>query len=81
MARWFFVISITALLTACGKAHETDIAEKREPEWTAEQLQAFAEFKSNSSSRAAVADSVARAFPAAFNYDELRVTASEVAAI
>lgn len=81
MARWFFVISITALLTACGKAHETDIAENREPRWTAGQLQAFAEFKSNASSRAAVADSIAGAFPAAFNYDELRVNTSELATI
>lgn len=86
MTRWFFVIVITALLAACGKAHETDIAEKREPAWTAEQLQAFRQFRSSyrqesGSSRAAVAESVARAFPAAFNYDELRVIPSGVATI
>lgn len=81
MARRFFVIVITALLAACGKAHEADIAEKPEPAWTVEQLQEFQQFKSNASNRAAVADSIARAFPAAFNYDELRVNPSEAAAI
>jgi hypothetical protein len=81
VARWFFVMVITALLAACGKAHEAEFAEKPEPAWTAEQLQAFRQFKSSASGRAAVADSVARAFPAAFNYDDLRVNASEVAAI
>ncbi|WP_129647736.1 hypothetical protein [Peristeroidobacter agariperforans] len=81
MARWFFVISVTALLSACGKAHETNIAEKLEPRWTAQQLQAFAEFKTNASGRAAVVDDIARTFPAAFNYEELRVNASEVATI
>lgn len=81
MARWFFVILITALLVACGKTHETESAQKPEPAWTAAQLQVFQQFKSNASSRVAFAGSVARAFPAAFNYDELRVNASEVAAI
>jgi hypothetical protein len=44
-------------------------------------VQAFRQFKSNASGRAAAADGIARAFPAAFNYDRLRVNSSEVATI
>jgi hypothetical protein len=80
VARWLFVILITALLSACGDEREASVAEQSVA-WSAEQQQAFQQFKSNSPQRAAVADLVARSFPAAFNYDELRVVSTNVAPI
>lgn len=81
VVRWFFVISVTALLAACGQANEANFAEKAESAWTAEQRQAFQQFKNNSTQRAAVADTVARSFPAAFNYDELRARPASATSI
>jgi hypothetical protein len=75
------VILFTALLSACDRQREPRVAERNAPAWSAGQVQAFQQFKSNTAQRAAVADSVARSFPAAFNYEELRVTSSKVAPI
>lgn len=81
MARWILVILITALLAACDDAREARVAEQSVAAWSAEQRQAFQQFRSDSARRAAVADVVARSFPAAFNYDELRVVSTDVAPI
>ena len=81
MARWIFMISTTALLIACSGAPEPDAGQSASEAWTAEQLRAFRQFKSDPAQRAATADTIARAFPAAFNYDELRVTQVDAALI
>lgn len=81
VARCFFVILITALLSACGDMGESSVAAVNAPAWNAEQLLAFQQFKSDPTQRAAVADTVARSFPAAFNYDELRVIATDAAQV
>lgn len=67
VARWIFVSLITALLSACGGADAPGAGERSGETWSAEQLQAFEQFKSNVARRAAVAETVARSFPAAFN--------------
>lgn len=65
VARWFFVTLITALLSSCGR-HGADQAAQEQ--WSAEQLQAFQQFKSDATVRPKVVESIARAFPATFNH-------------
>lgn len=72
MARCLFVMLITALLAGCGDTSESRTAERDGPTWSAEQLQAFQQFKLDPVRRAAVADAVARSFPASFTHDEQR---------
>lgn len=73
MARWIFVMLITALLSACDGRDASDASKNSGETWNAEQLQAFQKFKSDATQRAAVAETVARSFPAAFNRNELQV--------
>lgn len=69
MGRWIFVTLITALLAACGRGGAPG-ADRSAPEaWSDEQLQAFQRFKADAAGRAAVVETIARAFPATFNYD------------
>src|SRR5690606_32252388 len=81
VARWIFVILITALLSACDRAPKQRVAEGSAAVWNAEQLQAFQNFKTDPAQRATVADTVAGSFPAAFNHDELRVVPTAAAPI
>jgi hypothetical protein len=81
LARCFFVMLITALLAGCGDTRESRSAERNGMSWSAEQLQAFQQFKLDPAQRAPVADAVARSFPVTFNHDEQRAagTAAPVA--
>ncbi|MBM0107776.1 hypothetical protein JM946_23830 [Steroidobacter sp. S1-65] len=71
MARWIFVTLITALLSSCGR-HGADRATQED--WSAEQLQAFEQFKSDATARPRVVESIARSFPATFNHADRAIS-------